>query len=140
MKKSILLSVSFAFIWIVSFAQQQAPEKVKSAFEQKFANASQVKWEKEKSGEYEASFSQNGKKMSANFSVEGLWMESESEIKWNELPELVKASFIKTYGENQTIKGVAKIEKTNAVVLYEIEYKSGSKTKEVVFDSEGKLK
>jgi hypothetical protein len=75
------------------FAQSKTPTTVTASFNQKFPNATNVKWDKESAHEYEASFEWKGKKHSANFSDAGEWLETESPITFNQLPEKVQTAF-----------------------------------------------
>lgn len=136
MKKSILLF--FALIMLsfnAIYGQKGVPASAITALKQKFPEAKKGKWEKEKNGDFEANFKVNGKSMSATFSPTGEWLETESTIPVSALPALVVAAFKKEHG-TATIKAADKIESANAI-SYEIEYKDGLKTKEIVYDAQG---
>ena len=77
-----------------SFAQGKTPAAVFTAFNKKFPNVTKVKWDRENAHEYEASFEWKGKKLSANFSNTGNWLETESPITFIQLPEKVKQRLI----------------------------------------------
>jgi len=81
---SMLIAISFN-----ACDQEQAPEKIKSAFNQKFPNAEEVDWDMEKNNEWEAEFEVDENDMSATFDQNGQWLETETEIEENELPESV---------------------------------------------------
>lgn len=131
MKKIVLLAT--IILSINSMYGQTAA--VIAAFKQKFPSAEKAHWEKEKNGNFEAHFKLNGNSMSADFSPTGEWLETESGIPVSDLPTAVVTAFKKEHGA-ATIKAADKIEKAKAV-SYEIEYKDGLKTKEVVYDAEG---
>src|SRR5216683_4680125 len=63
------------------------PAAVQKAFEQKFPKATKVGWGKENEKEWEAEFTFNGSKLSANFTSDGVWVETEKEIAISELPK-----------------------------------------------------
>ncbi|MBS1537857.1 MAG: PepSY-like domain-containing protein [Bacteroidetes bacterium] len=137
MKKSI--SVAMALLLCVcatSFAQRKAPSAVTSAFNQKFSNATNVKWDKENPHEYEASFTWNGKKYSANFSDKGEWLETESEVTFAQLPDKVQQTFTTSH-KGTKVNGVAKIETSKGTTKYEVEIKISGKTVEYFYDSNG---
>lgn len=119
-----------------NFAQVKVPSEVQKAFNQQFPNASQVKWDKESKTEYEASFTMQGNKYSANFTAEGKWLETESEIQFDALPQAVQAAVQKKYKLTQ-IKLVAKIETAKGEVRYEVEIKHGLKTTELLYSTDG---
>jgi ribosome-associated toxin RatA of RatAB toxin-antitoxin module len=136
MKNVLILCLFFVSINSI-FAQKGVPANAVATLKQKFPEAQKSKWEKEKNGDFEANFKVNGKSMSATFSPKGEWLETESGIPVSDLPAPVMAAFKKAHGEAK-IKAADKIESATAV-SYEIEYKSGLVTKEIVYDAQGLL-
>jgi hypothetical protein len=108
------------------------------AFQQKFAGATAVKWDKEGKNEFEAEFVLNGKKGSANFSATGEWLETEMGIAIADAPAAVNTAFVKMF-PTATIKEVYKIETSKGKNYFEIEYQLKGKTKEVKIDASGKI-
>jgi hypothetical protein len=115
-----------------------APKAVKSAFEQKFPNAENVKWGKENTNEYEAEFTLNMTPMSANFLKDGTWLETETSIAIDQLPQAIIDAVRLNYSGG-TIRDASKIEKPDNTIVYETDIKIKSKTKEVVFDEKGNV-
>ena len=138
MKKLVVLVIVLLCNITYSGAQSKIPEKVTKAFEQKFKNATLVKWNKENDHEYEASFEWNGQKHSANFSDSGAWIETESSITYAQLPEKVKSTFAKDH-KKALVKSIYKIENAKKEIKYEIEIKENLNTIEFIYDSNGKL-
>ena len=135
--KRLLLLTSIGFSLGLQ-AQMKDPEAVSKAFEQRFANAKHVKWGKENAKEYEADFTLNGKKMSANFDLQGNWKETETEIAITELPAAVSKSIRENY-HGATIRGASKIEKPDGKMIYEADLNWEGKKKEVELYPDGKL-
>ncbi|WP_374548770.1 PepSY-like domain-containing protein [Flavobacterium sp.] len=119
-------------------AQSKAPKEVETAFYSKFPKATKIKWDKESTTEYEASFTENNVKHSANFSIKGEWLETESPTTFALLPEKVQNSF-NTAHKGVKVKAVAKIENSSGETLYEIEVKKGLKNVEYFYNQEGKI-
>ena len=136
MKKIIFVVMAILFGYTTSFAQSKMPDAVTSAFNQKFPNAVNVKWDKENAHEYEASFEWKGEKHSANFSDTGEWLETESISAFNLLPEKVQAAFNASHN-GATVKAVAKIETSKGITKYEVEIKQGIKTVELFYTADG---
>lgn len=135
MKHIILVTVFVTVIATSCFAKVVPPSAVASAFKQKFPSAVKISWGKENAHEYEADFTENGVKHSANFSEAGKWVETETATDFNSLPAKVKAAF------NSQHKGakqneVAKIERANGVI-YEIEIQEGKKGKDCLYNEDG---
>ena len=112
------------------------PVAVKTAFKERFPTVTKVTFEKEKNGEYEANFRLDKVKMSANFTAEGAWRETESEIGAKALPVNVSQSIAAKYPK-AVIVGAAKIETSDKGTRYEADLRFGLKKSEVLFDEVG---
>jgi nucleoid-associated protein YgaU len=119
-------------------AKHGTPEAVKAAFKQRFPTVTKVSFDKEGNGEYEAGFKIDGVKMSANFTADGTWRETESEIGAAALPATVTQSIATKYPK-ATIVGGAKIETADKGTRYEADLKTGLKKAEVLFDESGNV-
>ncbi len=133
--QKIILFAGIMFITYCSFGVNP-PAAVQKAFTQKFEGASNVKWGKESSNEYEAEFTMNEVKMSANFSSEGTWLETETGIEVKQLPEKVIDAISETYPGWEIIEA-DRIENVKKGLQYEVNLKSGTKKKEIIFTPEG---
>ncbi len=116
---------------------KDVPAKVKSAFSEKFPNASKVKWDMEDAKEWEAEFKMDGKEYSANFNLDGLWLETEYEIEISQIPEAVKASLDSEFA-GYKIKE-PEVSETAEGILYEFQLKNGEEVLEVAIDAGGKV-
>ena len=107
------------------------PQVVLNAFNQKFPGVKDVDWDLEKNGEWEAEFDgTDGKDMSANFSADGKWLETETEIAFSELPQPVQNAL-----KGKKVKEAARIERMDGKTVYEAEVNH----KDLIFDASGKL-
>lgn len=151
---SLLLTL---FLLVPIAKGQDVPSKVNEAFAEKFPNARQVKWEKESAEEFEAEFTIDGTRMSANFDPRGNWKETEAEISHSDLPKAVQETLKSDYSE---LRGTHIYKVTQpGKTLYEVEvandgaeeyedheqeekeevYEEGKNIHELVFDADGKL-
>ena len=128
---SILLSAS-------TIHATEVPTAIKTAFQQKFPTAKKVKWEKEKTNEYEASFILNSKEVSATYFTDGKLKEMETEIPVSELPKAVIDAIAKKH-PNVKIDEAAKIERSDNSIVYEAELKIGGKKTDLLFDEIGNI-
>ena len=136
MNKIILTAMVLLGTYATSFAQSKTPTAVTTAFNQKFPNATKVKWEKESTNNYEAAFELKGEKYSANFSEKGEWLETESTFTFNQLPEKVQTAFTSSH-KGKKPKAVSKIETLNQGTIYELEILKGIKTVELFYKQDG---
>ena len=128
---SLLIAISFS-----ACENEKAPEKVKAAFNQKFPNAEETDWEMEKENEWEAEFEMDEKEMSATFSQDGTWLETESEIEEKDLPAPVKET-LKSQFKDYEVEEAESVE-TPQYKGYEIELE-GETEFEVVIDENGNV-
>ena len=131
--KKIIVALTLCMS-VVAFAQKSdAPTVAKAAFAKAYPAATKVKWEKE-DGNYEVTFVDKGKELSAVYNAKGILTESEHEIKVSELPAAVTA-YMKDHYKGITVKGAAKITKADGSINYE----AAIKGKDVLFDANGKF-
>jgi len=133
--KKLALVLAATMIASLSFAQtlkeKAVPAAVKTAFQQKYPNAKETKWEKENSN-FEAEFEINETDYSVLIDASGNILETEIEIDNNALPSNVKDYVSKNYS-GQKIKEAAKITDAKGIVTYEAEIKG----EDLIFDSNG---
>lgn len=122
----------------VSCAQstKNVPQAVMHAFTDQFEGASKVKWQLEEGKDWEAEFLQNGQEMSATYTSEGHWQETETEIEANELPQVILSS-LHTQFQKLRIREAAIVQRPELDKAYEVEIKSGKDVLEVLLDEKG---
>ena len=133
--KNIVILVALLSTSLLSFAGAP-PKAVQKAFKEKFPSAIEVNWTKENATEWEAEFSMDNTKVSANFKNDGSWVETETAIATTELPATVTTA-IRKQSKGWTIITAFKIETANKGTMYEAEMKAGSKKKEVIYKEDG---
>jgi hypothetical protein len=133
--KQLLLIAALLIVADIMFGATP-PEPVLKAFNQKFPGAIEVKWVKENDSEWEASFRFDNIITSANFSINGEWIETEKEKPVSELPEAIVSAINKSH-KNCKIVGAAIIESAKSETIYEADIKTGLTRKEVFYKSDG---
>ena len=129
MKKIMFFSL-FALLSCATAFAAKPPQAVLAAFQQKFPDATDVEWSKEKKHEWEAEFEMPGvHEMSANFSADGRWLETETEIKFSELPAPVQAVL-----RGKKVREAARIERADGSTVFGAEVKR----RDLLFDASGK--
>jgi hypothetical protein len=136
--KSMCVLITVILLSFTLYGQEVLVSKeVKGAFEKLYPKASDVKWEKEKKGEFEAGFKDDGKNISVVFDNDGNLKETETSIPVTELPKPI-APYIEKKHEGFNITGAFKIIDNKGKVTYEAEIKKDKETKELKFDQDGK--
>lgn len=138
MKRKLFLLITIFITGNSVFCQDKIPDAVKNAFTAKFPGATHVKWDKESKTELEANFKMSNTDVSANFSLDGNWVETETTIPASELPAAVTNTVnIKYPG---AVYGRAeKIEKPGSKIFYEVNITVNGKKKELELDPNGVL-
>ena len=89
---------------------------------------------------FQASFSLNGASISANFSSEGQWQNSERVLSYDQLPDEVKDGFKKSRYFDWQKSSVCEIQELGKPLQYRMTVqKPGSQKKSLYFDINGKL-
>ena len=115
---------------------KDVPANIKTAFSQKFPDATNVKWDNENEKEWEAEFKMDGKEYSANFDINATWMETEYEISETEIPATVKTTIEKEFAGYKIEK--SEISETADGKVYEFELIKDKVETEVAIDMNGK--
>jgi hypothetical protein len=116
---------------------KDVPAKIKTAFSEKFSNATNVKWSSESEKEWEAEFKVDGKEYSANFDINANWIETEYEISENEIPGAVKTTLEKEFAGYKI--GESVLSETADGKVYEIELTKDREKTEAAIDMNGKV-
>src|SRR6185503_7141999 len=138
MKKNFSFSVAFFLLTLASWGQPKVPDAVKTAFNNKFPAAAEVKWEKESKTELEANFKLNNTDVSANFKLDGTWVETETTIPASDLPPAV-SNAVNTKYPGAVYERTEKIEKPGGKILYEVNITVKGKKKELELNPDGSL-
>lgn len=143
--KNILgfLLILFGILYSDSLSAQKikkstVPSSVQQSFLKKFPGILKVKWEKENNKYYEAEFKDSGIEKSAIFDESGTFIELESEITMNQLPDVVIKSLHKSYPGFE-LEEPEMIQRADGIVFYEVEAEKGKKSFELLLDSKGEV-
>jgi hypothetical protein len=115
-------------------AGDKVPDAVRQAFEQKYPGVEKVKWDQQ-NGQCIASFKWNDKKCIATFSESGEWLQSETMLKYTELPLDLKKKINVKYTAG-SIKEASKMEQP-AAISYRIYLKPGWSPEWIQFAEDG---
>lgn len=115
--------------------EKDVPVAIKNSLVTNFS-INKADWNKE--GEnYEASFKENGKDISVVFDGSGNIVETEKEIKQNELPVPIQ-NILRSEYKDYELEEVARIDSKGGIT-FETELEKGKQSFEIIFDPTGKL-
>ncbi len=142
MKRIVMMLLLAGVVYSSSVAQKITTDKVPAlvtrAFRSTFPQSSQQSWSMEGKTIYEVVFFNGNKKQSATFDADGTWRETETEIKFNELPHAVSAAFNKRFG-GFNIQETTMVETPDKGTLYELVVNKGKEGYEIQFSAKGEL-
>jgi hypothetical protein len=136
MKRIFIVLVAVIITGSSAHSQIKVTDAAKKAFAAKFPAATNVKWGKENANEYEAEFKLNGQAVSANFKLDGSWVETESSIAVSDLPSAV-TNAIKAKYPGTMLNNAEKVEMPGGKTVYETVVKVNDKKKEIEINPDG---
>lgn len=113
-------------------------EKIEESFSKKFPNATKIHWDKESENEWESEFELNNIEYSANFDLNGVWIETEHEIETSKVPNKVLHTVNSNYAKYKIIK--IELSETKNGSVYELELKNENLEIEIKINSNGIVK
>lgn len=141
MKNSYILPIWFCLITFISYssnAQKKAPKAVQTSFEQKYPGENDPDWHTDKNGFYESHFKIKGKHYRADFRKNGQWVETERNIKKEDLPKAVKQVLNDKY-KNVKIYEIEEVTHHSKGFFYDVELKINGKKKDIEFLKDGTI-
>lgn len=117
---------------------QEVPEAVKHNFESMYPGENDPNWHIDAHGYYEAHFKQKGIKYRADYTKDGSWYETETNIKKKELPKAIR-KVIKKQFPDLKISEIEKVQHHSKGLFYDVEFKRKGKNKDVEFKEDGTI-
>lgn len=152
MKKVTLFICAAIFSSGVAFSQKkssktkpavkkvEAPAAVKEAFQQnaQFTGKTDASWKKTASGNWIATFEQEGIKTAVEYSTEGTWVATRSEYANNNLPGSVLGTLQNKY-PSAVVKDGWKIERADVAAYYKVNIDDNGAAKTVLLNDIGTI-
>ncbi len=76
----------------------------KAALDKMYPKAKKVEWQTDRNGNFEAHFKMNGSHYRSDFTLSGVWIETERSIEWDDLPSAVKYTIKKNSDKKQIVE------------------------------------
>lgn len=123
----------------VSAQIRKIPSTVTESFKEKYPSASKVEW-RDKVSAFAAVFEDDGTKYEARFNSKGGWIETESQVSEDAIPDAVKEGIEKSKYAEWTIGDAHKIELPGDEIQYRVQVvKTDVQKKNLVFSEKGRL-
>ncbi|MGZ5254951.1 MAG: PepSY-like domain-containing protein [Flavitalea sp.] len=136
-----LFSLVFALVITLTVSAQfrDIPGAVTNAFKEKYPTATNASWD-DRISSFQAKFKMDGATYEARFDKIGTWIETEKEIRFDDVSEGVKSAHRASKFSDYTIRGVAEIEKANGAKEIRLHLReSAIKRKYVYYTPDGKF-
>lgn len=118
---------------------RKLPAVVTEAFKKKYPNATNVEWH-DKLTLFMATFDMDNEHYESRFSNKGVWQNTESELKTEELPAPIKDGYDKSKYAEWKMNSITKVELPGDKVQYRIvAEKTDIQKKNLLFSSAGQL-
>jgi len=137
MKVLSVLLVALLSVFVMSCDQQKVniPENVQASFQKMFPAATDIEWEMEDENKWEAEFKIEEKEVSACFTSEGEWIETEYAVE--SLPETIETIINESYPGFEIDE--VEIVESPEFNGYEVELKNGKEEMEIMVTRQGEI-
>lgn len=144
MKRIYLITVLVAAAFVLQSCDKNdlltpsGNNEVESAFVMMYNDVTRAEWEKK--GEYwTVDFRKNNKEMEAWFNQAGEWFLTETDIRFDELPEAIKTAFRASEYKDWRIDDVDMIERKEMETSYVLEIEQGKQDCDLYYSPDGTL-
>jgi putative PepSY-like beta-lactamase-inhibitor len=141
------LAVRLLVVWATVFAPalraqvinaRELPSAVRVGYAAKFPGTRKTEWKRKGDGSFEAEFDVRGVGIAAKFDSTGAWLETESDLKRNQVPATVTGAIGRQFAGYEVIER-QRLEPRNGPPLYEIHLQNRREVLKVQFDSGGSV-
>ena len=145
--KRYLMILSFLSIGIVSCQEKKkedkttkssVPEAVQISFQNKYPGENDPDWKQDDHGYWESHFKIDGEKYRADFNADGSWVETENDIKKENLSDAIKNVIEAEYSDYE-ITEVEHVMHATKGEFYDVEFKQKGKNMDVEFREDGTI-
>lgn len=137
--KYLLFILALFFVLNTDAQLRKIPAEVTTSFKEQYPSADSVEWRDRLTG-FSVGFLEDDIRHTAHYSNEGEWQSTETEINYEELPELIKDSHSKTRYADWETGLVHKIELPDEELNYRIQViKNDLQKKNLYFNEKGRL-
>ena len=115
---------------------EKVPDVVKAAFAKKYPDEKKEKWNVDRNNNYEAEFKEGGEKFKADFTPDGMWIETGIEKK--DLPKAVEKAIEEKFKDVKIVE-IERADHHKKGLFYDVEFKENGKKFDIEFNAEGTI-
>lgn len=119
-----------------SHEEVKAPDAVRQAFSQNFAEVSSETWHKMASGNWYADFAEDSLEAKAEFTPEGAWVATRTALSPSQLPDTVNTA-IRLQFPSAAVSGVTRIQRADVPSYYRIILQTNAGEKQILANDKG---
>ena len=119
-------------------AEEKVPKIVEEVFAEFYPDVEVKEWELDKHGYWEAKFEIGDLKFRADFFKEGKWRETERDIKFLELPFLIRKSIQEKFSDRE-LNEIEWVDSAEKGLFYDLEFKKEGPNMDVVYAPDGTI-
>lgn len=138
MKRILFSLMVFCFSILQALAQHAPPDEVISTFKSRFPKGENVRWEKNPDQQWQGTFSQKDKELTAVFDADGQWLATKSELGKDKLPPAVKKSIAEKYKGFSVVRN-EEVQTAEGEKIYYLELEKGASRIQTAFYPDGKM-
>jgi Putative beta-lactamase-inhibitor-like, PepSY-like len=127
-----------AYFFLTSCGLVQPPETAVKNFQAMYPNAEKTSWNIDRNGRYEVNYKLNGTSYRSDFEQDGHWVETETSVKWKDLPAATQMAFMEEDKKKDIIE-IELVEHHEKGRFYDIEYKISDGKQDIMITPAGKV-
>jgi hypothetical protein len=142
MKRALFIFITMLVVIPIINAQKittdALPVLIYRSFKSKFPASNQESWAKVNDSVYQVDFYNEKKRLDASFDTSGIWLNTETEINFSQVPKVVTAAFNKQF-PGFMVQETLQIESADRGTSYSFIINKGSEGYEVEISAKGEL-
>lgn len=135
--KLLALQVSLFFLGCLTILG--APDKVLQGFSEQHPDIPAPTWEEDSNGNWKATFEKYGLSFASEFHPDGKWVETEHQVKFDQLPAAVRSTVNLKHEGQKNIQQIKSLDSDVHGTYYNVEFLRENELIHVMFDPKGQV-
>ena len=122
-----------------SKSAETVPDVVRQAFQEKFPTVKLAEWKLKSDNNYEAEFALDATEIAAKFDPTGKWLETESAIRPDQVPQAVRDIAVKQFMGYNVVETQSVERANDQRLIYELHLDNGQEIVKALFSADGAI-